>query len=376
MWSKKWRPYLVSVDVKQQEAAWAAKGDFRPMSKAEYYQSTAYNSRHDGRAPDKPNQTPNVGAFGGIVTLYPLPLNAYPQLSGDDYLTVTGAWTLRNWKYEAKKKKTINKSETRASSESAEEKQKAFSQLQHSYNYSNTFTFRITNKSLKQYVYSLLMAIYTFGLIIGIGGILVTTLIHIPIQLFSHIFGWANLFHQILWFFIGIPIGLIAGQIAKPFRHWSGEASGLNRTNGMWVIPVTKKQSIHLPFVECYPYIQTRATATGAVTDLWCVHVKTGKKYAVSHNLDRFAAFLLQAHIRHFMDVSRPLPDTPDFEWWRPYDPITAEHDKQTGRDPRYWRDMPFDEFAEKINTCRERMRRILGEEMKIDNNYPTGKCD
>ncbi len=45
-------------------------------------------------------------------------------------------------------------------------------------------------------------------------------------------------------------------------------------------------------------------------------------------------------YMQHFMDISRPLPDVPMFEPFRHKDPVTAEHDRRTGRPERYWRDM------------------------------------
>ncbi|SDF70357.1 hypothetical protein SAMN05216571_101290 [Onishia taeanensis] len=44
--------------------------------------------------------------------------------------------------------------------------------------------------------------------------------------------------------------------------------------------------------------------------------------------------------LQRYMDVSQPLPDFPMLEQDRPADPTTREHDRYTGRDPRFWRDM------------------------------------
>nr|WP_232624308.1 hypothetical protein [Stutzerimonas stutzeri] len=44
--------------------------------------------------------------------------------------------------------------------------------------------------------------------------------------------------------------------------------------------------------------------------------------------------------LQNYMDTSRPLPDIPLFEQHRANDPVTAEHDRRTGRPERYWRDM------------------------------------
>jgi len=48
-------------------------------------------------------------------------------------------------------------------------------------------------------------------------------------------------------------------------------------------------------------------------------------------------------YLQHFMDISRPLPDIPMSEPFRHKDPVTAEHDRRTGRPEHYWRDIDFD---------------------------------
>ena len=52
------------------------------------------------------------------------------------------------------------------------------------------------------------------------------------------------------------------------------------------------------------------------------------------------ACFALWDMWQNYMDISHPLPDIPTWEEFRPLDPTTAEHDRQAGRNPRYWRDM------------------------------------
>jgi hypothetical protein len=52
--------------------------------------------------------------------------------------------------------------------------------------------------------------------------------------------------------------------------------------------------------------------------------------------------------LQNFMDTSRPLPDIPLWEEHRPNDPVTAEHDRQTQRPPRYWRDMDKETWKQK----------------------------
>jgi len=49
--------------------------------------------------------------------------------------------------------------------------------------------------------------------------------------------------------------------------------------------------------------------------------------------------------VRQYMDVTKPLPDIPLFEPYRPLDPTTRAHDEKKGRDPLYWRNMNEDDY-------------------------------
>ena len=69
--------------------------------------------------------------------------------------------------------------------------------------------------------------------------------------------------------------------------------------------------------------------------------------------------FALWDYIQNYMDVSRPLPDIPYLEQYRHLDPITAEHDRRTGRDPRYWVDMDEETFKAKVNEILTGIRNI-----------------
>lgn len=62
---------------------------------------------------------------------------------------------------------------------------------------------------------------------------------------------------------------------------------------------------------------------------------------------------------QNYMDASRPLPELPCFERYRHLDPVSAEHDRQTNRNPRYWIDMDDETFAEKLSDMENRIRLI-----------------
>ncbi|WP_258306389.1 hypothetical protein [Pseudomonas prosekii] len=63
--------------------------------------------------------------------------------------------------------------------------------------------------------------------------------------------------------------------------------------------------------------------------------------------------------IQNYMDVSRPLPDLPQYEEYRHLDPTTAEYDRRTGRNPRFWIDMDDATFKQVVREMHQRVANI-----------------
>jgi len=63
--------------------------------------------------------------------------------------------------------------------------------------------------------------------------------------------------------------------------------------------------------------------------------------------------------IQNYMNVSRPLPDLPQYEEYRHLDPTTAEYDRLTGRNPRYWIDMDDATFKQVVSEMHQRVDEI-----------------
>ncbi|PCE65658.1 hypothetical protein [Salinivibrio sp. YCSC6] len=61
--------------------------------------------------------------------------------------------------------------------------------------------------------------------------------------------------------------------------------------------------------------------------------------------------------IQRYMDVSQPMPDLLVLEEARAKDPVTAAHDQQIGRDPRYWRDMSDDTYKKTLAEIAEKQK-------------------
>jgi hypothetical protein len=63
--------------------------------------------------------------------------------------------------------------------------------------------------------------------------------------------------------------------------------------------------------------------------------------------------------IQNYMDVSRPLPDLPQYEEYRHLDPTTAEYDRLVGRNPRFWIDMDDATFKQVVKEMHQRVANI-----------------
>ncbi|WP_386080089.1 hypothetical protein ACFIOZ_17780 [Vreelandella sp. F11] len=120
------------------------------------------------------------------------------------------------------------------------------------------------------------------------------------------------------------------------------------------------KVAHELPFHEFDCYIQSSPTSQGiAQYNLSLVHysveahVALVGMFGVTSRLDQLAAWDM---LQRFMDTSQPLPDSPQWEQFRPLDPTTLEWDKETGRPPRFWRDMDDETFNQKIVELQDRL--------------------
>lgn len=175
---------------------------------------------------------------------------------------------------------------------------------------------------------------YIFFLFILDGSFIEKTIIFLPM------FYWA----------IGVPLALwllTAGIIRfAPVYFWLRPSKGasweLNRRTGMVKI---FKNNFTAPFYEWDAYLSMTADKQGFnLYSLHLVHRYSKQHFnamgpiSISH--DEQLCFCQWDFIQNFMDVTRPLPDAPDWEETRHLDPVTAEHDQQTNRNPRYWIDM------------------------------------
>ncbi|WP_423360181.1 hypothetical protein [Pseudomonas citronellolis] len=147
------------------------------------------------------------------------------------------------------------------------------------------------------------------------------------------------------------------------FRPPKGPLWDLNRRTGLVTLydyKAFKKTGVigevTAPFYEFDAYIHTSPDRQGSPLNvLFLMHryrdirVKVGALLGAEQTPQEVCA--LWDLLQNYMDTSRPLPDTPALEEYRANDPITAEHDRKTGRNPRYWSDMDDETFKAR---CRE----------------------
>lgn len=163
------------------------------------------------------------------------------------------------------------------------------------------------------------------------------------------------------------------GVLAKPFqkqvaarldRALEKKCSEFNRTDGMVRLAVSAKEKFEAPFIEFDPYIESVVQSGGVYYRLMLIHRYTGKTFS-KINLTGLSAtqhegFALWDMLQRYMDVTQPLPDMPRLEPFRHLDPLTAEHDRNTGRPARFWRDLDLKAWSDNEGAARAKALRAF----------------
>ncbi|ASA55620.1 hypothetical protein [Vibrio gazogenes] len=168
--------------------------------------------------------------------------------------------------------------------------------------------------------------------------------------------------------YVIIPCSIIWGQFELYNRgYWKPKLLSklldarkifeLNRRTGM--VTLYKRGGrvrYSYPFIEFDCILATTPSQQGLVNySLLLAHRYSGSMHGVPIGTlvtphETVAEYYrLWNMIQQYMDVTHPLPDILLLEEARPKDPTTAAYDQQTGRNPRYWRDMSDDAYAEAI---------------------------
>jgi len=150
------------------------------------------------------------------------------------------------------------------------------------------------------------------------------------------------------------------GFILKPFEKAINKrldktledgCSEFNRVTGQVRLAMGGGRFFQAPFVEFDAYVDRVIQQSGVFYRLILVHRYTQKSFhkMAFSSIESSKSEVLATWdmLQTYMDVTQPLPDTPRLEPFRHLDPVTAEHDKKTGRNPRYWRDLDLEAWKE-----------------------------
>lgn len=148
----------------------------------------------------------------------------------------------------------------------------------------------------------------------------------------------------------------VVGALLKPFEKTLEKkldetledgCSEFNRVTGQVKFALGKGRNFEAPFVEFDAYVERVVQRGGIFYRLMFVHRYTQKQFndtSLSNvEAEKTEVLALWDMLQRYMDVTQPLPDMPRLEPFRHLDPVTAEHDQQTGRNPRYWRDLDLE---------------------------------
>jgi len=148
------------------------------------------------------------------------------------------------------------------------------------------------------------------------------------------------------------------GFLLKPFEKTINKkldstledgCSEFNRLTGQVRIALGRGRFFEAPFVEFDAYIERVIQQSGVFYRLMLVHRYTQKTFNKTGfstiESEKSEVLAMWDVLQRYMDVSQPLPDTPRLEPFRHLDPITAEHDRKSGRNPRYWRDLDLESW-------------------------------
>lgn len=138
--------------------------------------------------------------------------------------------------------------------------------------------------------------------------------------------------------------------------------TGLYRREG--VVRIKEgKEVFEAPFIEFDVYlVHTPSGRGGRYFNLVLQHRyskhQLSMKGLLTDAMDQKEVYAYWDMLQQYMDVTRPLPDVPIFEPFRLRDPVTAQWDERTGRDPFKWRKISPEAWRKNHEqTYRDRLR-------------------
>jgi len=124
----------------------------------------------------------------------------------------------------------------------------------------------------------------------------------------------------------------------------------LNRRTGLVSFTWARKP-VSYPFAEFDATMQSVVDRTGIVRyHLILMHRYTGHFCREpGGRFDQWEVEVMWEELQHYMDISKPLPDTAQMECFRHKDPVTQAWDQQHHRPADYWKNFKTEQNARKL---------------------------
>ena len=180
--------------------------------------------------------------------------------------------------------------------------------------------------------------------------------------------GAQRVYHTFEIPYLVLTVGYFGGKYGRLLlahltdKRQRANPTGLYRREGMVRIKEGKKV-FKAPFIEFDAYlVHTPSGRGGRYFNLVLQHRyskhQLWMKGLLTDAMDQKEVYAYWDMVQQYMDVTRPLPDVPIFEPFRPRDPVTAQWDERTGRDLFKWRKMSPEAWRETHEkTYRDRLR-------------------
>jgi len=173
----------------------------------------------------------------------------------------------------------------------------------------------------------------------------------------SVIFLFPNGFDQDWLEWVALSVGLpfliyILGTTALR-NNWIKDKNNTELSRRTGIVTFSwKKERVSYPFIEFDPTMQSIVDRTGMVSyQLVLMHRYTGQFCRNPHSrYHKWQVELDWEELQHYMDISKPLPDTATMEIVRLKDPTTKVWDEQNNRPKDYWKNLSEDDASKMVD--------------------------
>jgi len=159
------------------------------------------------------------------------------------------------------------------------------------------------------------------------------------------------------------------------FRSKYNFTVNFNRLNGIVEVPSSNAKDFEVaPFEKFNAHykVQNNPKSGYPYRGFSLLHYKYSMRYAKAYANQITPALIHWELLQNFMDVTKPLADIPQFEYYREFDKTTAEFDKANGR-PKYFWYRVDKSFLKEMNQADDELRKEFNDEEQL-NNLLTGK--